>query len=415
MKHSEKASTKRTQRDYNLGFKLAVVSQVEKGEMTYKQAQKAYGIQGRSTVLVWLRKHGTLDWNKPKSRLTYIKMKETPAQKIKRLERELSDEKLKNKILNTMIDISDQQYGTSNQKKAFTQSIQRIRQEHWLSLSRCCRLFGISRQAIYQAEKRAKTRIDELTLIKPLILKVRQQMPKLGTRKLYYLLKVEFQRIGIKIGRDALFDYLRSESILIKPRKNYTKTTDSRHWLRKHPNLMKDVIPVRPEQYFVSDITYIKSRERTHYLSLVTDAFSRKIMGYHLSDDMSAENVVQAMKMANNNRITSEELIHHSDRGLQYCSSLYQTELKRSNVTPSMTDGYDCYQNALAERINGILKGEFLINKCNTGQELKILIQQSIKTYNNERPHLSLKYKTSNFIHNKNPSKIASRDLLNVY
>lgn len=240
-------------------------------------------------------------------------------------------------------------------------------------------------------------------------------MPKLGTRKLYYLLKVEFQRIGIKIGRDALFDYLRSESILIKPRKNYTKTTDSRHWLRKHPNLMKDVIPVRPEQYFVSDITYIKSRERTHYLSLVTDAFSRKIMGYHLSDDMSAENVVQAMKMANNNRITSEELIHHSDRGLQYCSSLYQTELKRSNVTPSMTDGYDCYQNALAERINGILKGEFLINKCNTGQELKILIQQSIKTYNNERPHLSLKYKTSNFIHNKNPSKIASRDLLNVY
>ena len=117
MKHSEKSSIKRTQRDYNLGFKLAVVSQVEKGEMTYKQAQKAYGIQGRSTVLVWLRKHGTLDWNTPKSRLTYIKMKETPAQKIKRLERELSDEKLKNKILNTMIDISDQQYGTSVRKK----------------------------------------------------------------------------------------------------------------------------------------------------------------------------------------------------------------------------------------------------------------------------------------------------------
>lgn len=117
MKYSEKPVTKRTQRDYNLGFKLAVVSQVEKGDMTYKQAQRAYGIQGRSTVLVWLRKHGTLDWNKPKSRLTYIKMKETPAQKIKRLERELSDEKLKNKILNTMIDISDQQYGTSIRKK----------------------------------------------------------------------------------------------------------------------------------------------------------------------------------------------------------------------------------------------------------------------------------------------------------
>ena len=117
MKYSKNPRKKRTHRDYNLGFKLAVVSQVEKGEMTYKQAQKAYGIQGRSTVLVWLRKHGTLDWSKPNLRVTTIQMKETPAQKIKRLERELSDEKLKNKILNTMIDISDQQHGTSIRKK----------------------------------------------------------------------------------------------------------------------------------------------------------------------------------------------------------------------------------------------------------------------------------------------------------
>lgn len=117
MKYSENPRNKRTQRDYNLGFKLAVISQVEKGDMTYKQAQKAYGIQGRSTVLVWLRKHGTLDWSKPRPRVLNIKMKETPAQKIKRLERELSDEKLKNKVLNTMIDISDQQHGTSIRKK----------------------------------------------------------------------------------------------------------------------------------------------------------------------------------------------------------------------------------------------------------------------------------------------------------
>lgn len=116
MNHSEKPRKKRTQRDYNLGFKLAVVSQVEKGEKTYKQAQKAYGIQGRSTVLVWLRKHGTLDWTNP-IKYQMPKSKETPAQKIKRLERELSDEKLKNQVLNTMIDISDQQYGTSIRKK----------------------------------------------------------------------------------------------------------------------------------------------------------------------------------------------------------------------------------------------------------------------------------------------------------
>lgn len=262
-------------------------------------------------------------------------------------------------------------------------------------------MFGISRQAIYQSEKRALKRARELTQIKPLVLKMRQEMPRIGTRKLYYLLKAEFEAIGIKIGRDALFDYLRSESMLVRPKKNYTKTTHSKHWLRKHPNLMKNIVATRPEQYFVSDITYIKSRERTHYLSLVTDAFSRKIMGYHLSNDMSAENVVKAMQMAVKKRSTSQRLIHHSDRGLQYCSSVYQNELEKCNITPSMTDGYDCYQNALAERINGILKGEFFIHTCNTAKELKRLIKESITTYNNKRPHLSLNYKTPNFIHNK--------------
>lgn len=232
-------------------------------------------------------------------------------------------------------------------------------------------------------------------------MRMRMQMPRIGTRKLYHLLKDEFERQGIKIGRDALFDYLRSESMLIRPKKNYLKTTNSKHWLRKHSNLMKDIKASYPEQYFVSDITYIKSRERTHYLSLVTDAFSRKIMGYHLSDDMSAENVVKAMQMAIQNRITDRMLVHHSDRGLQYCSAIYQKELAQHRIKPSMTDGYDCYQNAIAERVNGILKNEFLINQCNTGKELKLLIKESIETYNNNRPHLALNMKTPNFIHNK--------------
>ncbi|WP_299903337.1 IS3 family transposase, partial [uncultured Aquimarina sp.] len=407
---SEEPRKKRTQRDYNLGFKLSVVAQVEKGEMTYKQAQKAYGIQGRSTVLVWLRKHGTLDWSKPVKH-QMPQSKETPAQKIKRLERELSDEKLKNDILNTMIDISDSQYGTSIRKKFLSQPIQRIRQQQKVSLSRCCGLFGISRQAIYQSQKRSLARSKQLSQVKYLVQQVRKDMPRLGTRKLYFLLKEEFDGQGIKIGRDALFDYLRSESLLIKPKKNYTKTTNSKHWLRKHPNLMKDTNPSRPEEFFVSDITYIKSRERTHYLSLVTDAYSRKIMGYHLSDDMSAENVVKAIKMATHNRKTTKNLIHHSDRGLQYCSSIYQSELKKHQIIPSMTDGYDCYQNAIAERINGILKGEFLINICNNGKELTKLIEQSIETYNNKRPHWSLNLKTPNFIHNKKPLEASFKGL----
>ena len=226
-------------------------------------------------------------------------------------------------------------------------------------------------------------------------------MPRLGTRKLYYLLQEDLKRSKIKIGRDALFNYLRSEHMLIRPLKSYTKTTHSKHWLKKHPNLMKGAIVKRPEEFFISDITFIKSRERTHYLSLVSDAYSRKIMGYQLSNDMSAENVVKALNMAIRKRRTALPLVHHSDRGLQYCSAIYQSRLKGNGIQPSMTDGYDCYQNAMAERINGILKQEFLINKCNTAEELELLIKESISIYNNERPHLSLQMKTPNFIHEK--------------
>lgn len=161
--------------------------------------------------------------------------------------------------------------------------------------------------------------------------------------------------------------------------KSYTKTTYSKHWLHKYENLLKECKINRPEKVYVSDITYIKSHQKTHYLSLVTDAYSRKIMGYKLSDDMSSENVVQALKMAVQNRKSTLPLIHHSDRGLQYCSKIYQEVLAKNGVTPSMTDGYDCYQNALAERINGILKNEFLIYKCKDGQTLEKLIKQQYK------------------------------------
>lgn len=226
-------------------------------------------------------------------------------------------------------------------------------------------------------------------------------MPRLGTRKLYYLLKDELRASGIKIGRDGLFDYLRSEQLLIRRKKNYTKTTNSKHWLKKHPNLLAIEQIERAEQVFVADITYIKSRARTHYLSLVTDAFSRRIMGYHLADDLAAENTVRALQMAVKRRATNDPLIHHSDRGLQYAAAVYQKQLRRAQIRASMTDGYDCYQNALAERVNGILKQEFLTETCNTGKELELLIKESIEIYNNERPHLSLGMKTPNFIHEK--------------
>lgn len=270
-----------------------------------------------------------------------------------------------------------------------------------MSLSRACKLLGISRQAVYQREKRTKQRAIELAPVKHMVLALRRFMPRLGTRKLYFLLKSRFDEQGIKLGRDGLFEYLREHRLLVRPATRYTKTTHSKHWMRKHPNQLKELDIEHSEQAVVSDITYVETDEGVHYLSLVTDAFSRKIMGYELSNDMRASSVVKALRQAVKQRLTKRPLIHHSDRGLQYCSQIYQDELKRNNIKPSMTDGYDCYQNALAERVNGILKQEFLLYRCRTLSELKCLVQESVEIYNGLRPHLSLGMKTPNEVHKK--------------
>lgn len=232
-------------------------------------------------------------------------------------------------------------------------------------------------------------------------MEVRRYLPRLGARKLYYLLKPKFEEQEIKLGRDSFFDYLREHHLLIKPVRSYTKTTYSKHWMRKHPNRYTGMSLNRPEQAFVSDITYVKSDQGVHYLSLVTDAYSRKIMGYELSRGMTAEETARALTNAVKQRQTKQSLIHHSDRGLQYCSEHYQSILRKNRIEPSMTDGYDCYQNALAERVNGILKQEFLVYRCKTFDELKQLVKESVDIYNRFRPHLSLGMKTPNEVHKK--------------
>lgn len=236
-------------------------------------------------------------------------------------------------------------------------------------------------------------------------MELRRFMPRLGGRKLYFLLKPAFAARGVKLGRDGFFDYLREHRLLVQPVKRYTKTTHSRHWMRKHPNRLEGAEVNQVEQAFVSDITYVETGEGVHYLSLVTDAYSRKIMGYEVSDDLRAESVVKALRLAARQRKTRRPLIHHSDRGLQYCSAIYQQELNQHGMTPSMTDGYDCYQNALAERVNGILKQEFLLYKCRTLKDLKELVRESVDIYNCLRPHLSLGMKTPEQVHEKATSE----------
>lgn len=259
----------------------------------------------------------------------------------------------------------------------------------------------MSRQAFYQEVARAQNKAEKLEPVLHMVHDIRRHLPRLGGRKLYYLLKPELDRLSIKLGRDGLFTLLRQHRLLVPTLRQYRKTTNSKHWMRKHPNLYQNLELTKPEQAYVSDITYVESGEGVHYLSLVTDAYSRKIVGHHLSDDMTAYSVVKALDKALEQHSGREQAIHHSDRGLQYCSELYQSRLKTHGIIPSMTTGYDCYQNALAERINGILKQEFLIHQYQGKKELDQVVTESIYAYNYMRPHTSLKMKTPAEVHKK--------------
>jgi transposase InsO family protein len=230
-------------------------------------------------------------------------------------------------------------------------------------------------------------------------------MPKLGTRKLYHILKMELSMLNV--GRDKLFRILKANHMLIKPKRSYHITTDSHHRFRKYKNIVSTLDIKRPEQIWVSDITYVGTRTNPSYLALITDAYSKKIMGYNVSESLAVDGSLQALEMALNKRNNKgEPLIHHSDRGLQYCSNLYQALLGENNIKASMTEKYDPYENAIAERINGILKQEFHIARDIKNLDLKKkLIKNAIEIYNNLRPHLSNHMLTPIEMHKQNKLK----------
>ena len=230
-------------------------------------------------------------------------------------------------------------------------------------------------------------------------------MPKLGGRKLYFLLK---DRLSVlKVGRDKLFRILRANHMLIAPKKRYHITTNSHHRFRKHKNLVSTIVIEKPDTVWVSDITYVGSRVNPSYLALVTDAYSKKIVGYNVSQSLSVDSSLKALEMAVSNReVRNYPLIHHSDRGLQYCSNDYQKLLSDNNISPSMTEKYDPYENAIAERINGILKQEFNIARSIKNFDIKKkLIIDAIDIYNNIRPHLSNHMLTPIQMHSQNKLK----------
>jgi transposase InsO family protein len=268
-----------------------------------------------------------------------------------------------------------------------------------ISLARFCRLLGITRQAFYQHFWHLTDVSTEHQLVLDRIKQIRMDHPVIGGRKLYCLLQPFLLEHQIKIGRDALFDLLAAHKLLVRRRKRKIITTWSNHWLKKYPNLIKHWIPEAPNQLWVADITYVEASSGFLYLSLITDAYSHKVMGYHIAGTLESVHTTQALKMALAQLPPFHKLIHHSDRGLQYCSNEYVDLLKENNIQISMTENGDPLENALAERMNGIIKNEYLqfesINKSTAMQILK----STVVKYNEDRPHTSINMLTPQRVH----------------
>ena len=243
-----------------------------------------------------------------------------------------------------------------------------------------------------------------------LVIEYRKKLPKTGTKKLYEYLQPKLMELNIKMGRDALNDLLRYRGMLIKKTKRFNITTDSKHFYYKSPNLLTNLLITHAEQVFVCDITYIKTDDGHAYLALVTDAYSRKIMGWCLADNMKVQMVKEALQMAFLNCIFNHQsIIHHSDRGIQYCCPDYSQYAENKGFILSTTQQYDHYENAIAERINGILKYEFGLKETIKSLEIaKKMVKEAVELYNNQRMHWSLDLKTPQEVHlqyNKHENK----------
>ena len=259
-------------------------------------------------------------------------------------------------------------------------------------------MVGINRQRYYRSFWLTRQKQSKADKVISFVNDIRVLMPRIGTRKLYHMLEPSLQELNV--GRDKLFAILKANHMLIKPKRNYRITTDSHHRFRKHKNLIENMPLERPEQVWVSDITYIGGRDRNCYLALVTDAYSKKVMGFDVSNSLATDGSLRALNMAIKQRKYKDKLIHHSDRGLQYCSNDYQKTLKKKKIIPSMTESYDPYANAIAERVNGILKQEFLLEDYQVDiKTMKLLVKDAVNIYNTKRPHWSCFMKTPEQMH----------------
>lgn len=268
-----------------------------------------------------------------------------------------------------------------------------------------CGLFGYTRGAYYQYLEREAARQKRDMIVVDMVNILREAMPGIGTEKLHKRLTPVFEREGIKIGRDKLHEILSEQGLTIRRRRRRPQTTWSKHWLKKWPNLIRGLEVSRPDQLWVSDITYIRLRSDDFaYLSLITDAYSRKVVGWALSMSLTTESgPLRALKMALQSIPEDYKgLIHHSDRGSQYCSDLYISMLDDREIDVSMTEKKDPYENAIAERMNGVLKTEFTLGGTFSGYTQALAAaERDIGVYNTQYPHRSIDMLTPEQAHQR--------------
>lgn len=272
--------------------------------------------------------------------------------------------------------------------------------EAGISIVDLCQRVGMSRQNYYAARRQRSRRAIEEDLVEELVRAERRIQPRIGTRKLLFLLKPEWEKAGVRLGRDRFFELLSTWDLLVKRKRGGPKTTNSRHHLPIFRNLLKDREASAPNQVWVSDLTYIRTEEGFLFASLITDLYSRKIVGYYIGDSLESIGCQKALEVALDQLPSKRYPIHHSDRGCQYCCHEYVQQLQSRGLSISMTEENHCYENALAERVNGILKQEYEMDATfRTKQQGRSAFYQAIDLYNSRRPHLSLKYKTPNQVH----------------
>lgn len=278
-----------------------------------------------------------------------------------------------------------------------------------IGLAKLCGWFGFTRQAYYQNSWKAANVSIEESLILSQIKEIRKNHSRMGTRKLYGKLEVFMQEHQIKMGRDALFNLLSANHMLVRKRKRKVQTTQSYHWLRKYPNLIKNFIPTAPNQLWVSDITYWQLECGYVYISFITDAYSHKIVGFHVAETLESVETIKALKMALSSLSTDKQyqLTHHSDRGVQYCHHKYVNLLQDNDIKISMTENGDPLENAIAERVNGIIKDEYLQDTTVKNlQEAKSVLSFVVNLYNEERPHNSISNNVPDIVHENKYLKV---------